>query len=112
VESMTQRTSGNRNLGVAVACVLLATPTATAFAQGAHADASLRASSHREILIAKSAAPDEASRWLRPPLELDRKSGFAYSRNLKMGNRSLVFRIKGPYLRKQNAFGLAFKIDF
>jgi hypothetical protein len=109
---MTRRTIRNGTLGAAVAVALLAISTGSALAEDSGADDAIRVTFAREILFADTEVPREEPRWFSPILQLDEKSGFAYTRNLKMGNKALVLRIKGPYLRKQKALGLAFKINF
>ena len=43
---------------------------------------------------------------------LAKKSGFGYTRHLKLGKRSFAFGVRGPVMRKQKALGLAFQIRF
>lgn len=56
--------------------------------------------------------PREETNWFSPNFQLHRKSGFSYTRHLKVAEKPFIFRIQGPVLRKQEALGLTFKIRF
>jgi hypothetical protein len=109
---MTRRAIMQYALGGAAAVVFLATPTGSAFAQGTTAEDAIRTDLHWEIPIASAEEPREQTDWSGPNFHLHKKSGFAYTRHMRVAERPFVFRIQGPVLRKQKAVGLAFKIRF
>ncbi len=92
--------------------MFLATPTGSAFAQGTTAEDAIRTGLHREIPIASAEEPREQTDWSGPNFHLHEKSGFSYTRPMRVAERRFVFRIQGPVLSNQEAVGLAFKIRF
>jgi hypothetical protein len=55
----------------------------------------------------------EPSHWLAAHnFHFAKKSGFGYTRHLKLGERSFSFGVRGPVMPKQKALGLAFRIRF
>jgi hypothetical protein len=110
--AMTRRSITQRALGITAAVALLGTPTAAAFAQDTDAESQPRIIRQREILISSTDEPRAKGGWLAENVRLNAKYGFAYKQKLKMGDRPVVVRIRGPVMRKQKALGLTFKIDF
>jgi len=108
---MTRRAIMRFALGSAAA-VALASPTGSAFADDANAKHAIRIDLLQETPSASADQPSKEIDWLGPNFRLHKKSGFAYTRHLKVSERPFVFDIQGPVLRKQEALGLAFKIRF
>jgi len=109
---MTRRTIPQRVLvstALAAAFAVLAGP---ALAQDDTTEEPRRTRRQSEILLSADAAPREQHGWLSPNFHLHKKSGFAYTRQLKVGEHPFVFRVQGPVLRKQEAIGIAFGIRF
>ena len=109
---MTRHSIAQRILRAAAAVVLLSVPISPALAEDSPAKDAVRSKLHREILISEENELREERAWFRQDITLHEKAGLAYTRGLKLGERPLVFGIKGPVMKKQKALGLAFKINF
>ena len=72
----------------------------------------VRSDLRREILLTNLNEPRAETNRFSSNIRLHKKSGFAYTRRLRMADRLFVFRVQGPVLRKQEALGLKFKIRF
>lgn len=109
---MTRRTIPHWQLA-ATAAVALSFHTATpALADEPAAKVTLADDLALEAPDPPSDEAEEKWRWFSPNVHLHKKSGFAYTRQLKLADRNLVFGVQGPVLRKQEALGLTFKIRF
>jgi hypothetical protein len=62
-----------------------------------------------ESPLSQEVAPHRQA-WLAA-LEIDRKSGFAVRRSFQLGEREVVFGLKGPVMKKKR-LGLALEIRF
>jgi len=109
---MTRHSITHRILQATAAIAALTFPISPALAEDTPVKDALRRNLHREILISENAELRQEGGWFSPDIHLHRKAGFSYTHHLKLGKRPLVFRIKGPVMRKQKALGLAFKIRF
>jgi hypothetical protein len=58
--------------------------------------------------------PDpSAAGWLAAQhFHIAKKSGFGYTRRLKLGERSMSLSIRGPVMQRQKALGLRFRVRF
>ena len=110
---MTRRSISRRSFEASVACLLLAVPCSTAFAADSKAEEETRQTrTSREILMQEDAELQKKNSWLSPNFHLHEKAGFGYAKKLKWGDRSLVFRLRGPVMRKHKALGLRFRLNF
>jgi hypothetical protein len=109
---MTRRAITQFTLGSAAVVLFLVTPTGSAFAEDTTVEDALRTKLHGEVPIASVEEPRDEAGWFGPNFHIQKKSGFAYTRHMKVAERPFVFRIQGPVLRRQKAVGLAFRIRF
>lgn len=112
---MTRRAILQFALGSTAVVVFLAAQTGSSFAQDETAEDRTPIVLYQDLQELPTESPkepiDEPS-WFGPNFHLHKKSGFAYTREVKLAERPFVFRIQGPVLRRQEAVGLAFKIRF
>ena len=110
---MTRRSISRRSFEASLACLLLAVPCSAAFAADPKAEEEPRQiRTSREILMQEDAELRKKNSWLSPNFHFNEKAGFGYAKELKWGDRSLVFRVRGPIMRKQKALGLRFRLKF
>jgi hypothetical protein len=110
---MTRRAITQFALGGAAVVLLLVTSTGSAFAEETAVEDAIRSTDlYQEVPTASEEEPRDEVGWFGPNFHLHKKSGFAYTRHMKVAERPFVFRIQGPVLRHQEAVGLAFKIRF
>lgn len=108
---MMRRTIRHCALGSAAVVAFLTAPTGHAFAQD-NPEEAVRTDLRREILLTSLKEPSAETDRFSSNFRLHKKSGFAFTRRLRMADRLFVFRVQGPVLRKQEALGLKFKIRF
>ena len=109
---MTRRAILQFALGSTAVVVFLAAQTGSSFAQDETAEDRTSIVLYQELPTESPEEPVDEPIWFGPNFHLHKKSGFAYTRQVKLAERPFVFRIQGPVLRRQEAVGLAFKIRF